>query len=49
MNDRNELIQISTAFGESDKKHLMDIAFYGSDEQVKSALYEAEQKIENRR
>lgn len=46
---RNYLYHLSFRFSVKDQITLQGLALLGTDEQVKSALYEAEQKIDNRR
>jgi len=45
---RGELYKIAYQFPLSDQLYLQGIALLGTSEQVYAALYEAEQKIENR-
>lgn len=42
---RGDLYIIATAFPLRDQLYLQGVALLGTDEQVKSALYEAEQRI----
>lgn len=45
---RGELYQIAYGFPVRDQLYLQGIALLGTDEQVKAALYEAEEKLTQR-
>ncbi len=45
---RGDLYTIANMFPVQDQLYLQGIALLGSDDQVKSALYEAEQRLEGR-
>ena len=49
MTERQQLANVAESFAGEDRIHLLFTAFYGSDEMVTSDLYEADEKLENRR